>query len=89
MLTPSDIKIIKDLLKGFATKDDLKGLATKDDLTELEKKFDKRFNKIGKRFDKIDKKFTDLFDLLDKDVMKGKQRLNNIEKILNISPLSS
>jgi len=31
MLTKSDIKAIKDLLKGFATKEDLKGLLTKED----------------------------------------------------------
>ena len=37
MLTKTDINIIKDLLKTFATKDDLKNFAAKDDLRkELE-----------------------------------------------------
>ena len=40
MLTKSDIKIIKDLLKNFATKDDLKSFATKDDLKLLAKQSD-------------------------------------------------
>lgn len=75
MLTKSDINTIKELLKDLATKDDLKLLASKMDLKKLEKK--------------LDKKFTDLFDLLDKDVMKNKQRLNTIEEILNIPPISS
>lgn len=35
MLTKSDIKIIKDLLKGFATKDDLIGLAKGTEIDNL------------------------------------------------------
>lgn len=60
MLTKTDIKIIKDLFKPFATKDDLKPLATKDDLKTLATKDD--FNKLEK---KIDTKFTQLFDCID------------------------
>ena len=40
MLTKTDINIIKDLLKTFATKDDLKNFATKDDLKNFATKDD-------------------------------------------------
>lgn len=40
MLTKSDIKIIKRLLEGFATKSDLKNFVTKDDLKLLAKQSD-------------------------------------------------
>lgn len=40
MLTKSDIKSIKNLLKNFATKDDLKNFATKSDLKLLAKQSD-------------------------------------------------
>lgn len=40
MLTQSDIKKIKSLLKNFATKDDLKSFATKSDLKNFATKDD-------------------------------------------------
>ena len=40
MLTKTDIKIIKDLLKIFATKDDLKSLAKQSDLLDVKQKLD-------------------------------------------------
>ena len=40
MLTRTDIKIIKDLLKIFATKDYLKSLAKQSDLLDVKQKLD-------------------------------------------------
>lgn len=74
MLSKSDIKVIKDLLKPFATKGDLKNLATKDDLRKMEKR--------------LDKKFIKLFDFLDKDVMNTNKRLKTMEENLGIPPVS-
>jgi len=70
MLSQNDIKIIKNLLKDVSTKKDLKRFETR----------------VTKRFDQIDKKFVDLFDFLDKDVMKHKRRIKTIEENLGITP---
>lgn len=55
MLTKTDTKIIKNLLKPFATKADLKNFATKDDLKPIKHdiaKIRKDMNTITGFFDK-------------------------------------
>lgn len=73
----------KDDLKYFATKDDLKNFATKDDLTSLSTKDD--LKKLEK---KLDTKFTQLFDVIDKDVMETKGKIKTIEQSLRIPAIS-
>lgn len=93
MLTKNDLKAIKQIVsdtavtkdeaKYFATKDDLKSLATKDDLKSLASKDD--LKKLEK---KLDMRFTQLFDVIDKDLMETKKKVKIIEQSLHIPAVS-
>jgi len=69
MLTKSDVKIIKDLLKGFATKDDLKGLAKQKGLLEVRENLDQtsaRLNNVSTKLDTVSTRLDNVSNKLDK-----------------------
>lgn len=87
MLSKSDLKWLKE---NLASKDDLKNFATKDDLKDFAKQKDllllkQDLKKLEKR---LNKKFTDLFNFIDKDVMKNKRKIKTIEQFLQIPSVS-
>jgi hypothetical protein len=98
-LTKQDLKAFKGLIeetfdnkikeKGLSTKDDLKSFATKDDLNAIKSDTNNIQEVIKtlatkKDVQKIDKKFDKLFNFLDKDYLRVKRDVREIESHLNI-----
>lgn len=81
MLTKSDVKTIEGLLKPFATKKDLEPI--KKDVAFL--RVDVKT--IKEDVTKIRRDMLDLFNFLDKDYLNLRQRVDRIEKHLNLSAL--
>ncbi len=92
MLSKTDIKIIKNLLKNFATKDDLKNFTTKDDLKDLAKQKDllEVKEKLDNLYQFSEEAFGNLLEWTDdihKSLVKEKlpERVRKLEHILKSS----
>jgi hypothetical protein len=94
-LTKSDLKSIGSVFdqkfeeKGVATKTDLKGFATKADLDSIKNdtngiKAVIKTLATKKDLQKIDKKFDKLFDFLDRDYLRVKSDVRDIQSHLNL-----
>ncbi len=86
MLTKTDIKIIKDLLKDFATKNDLKTFAIKDDLKAFATKDDlqKELKPIKRDINKIRRDLEMVTGTLDEEQVKLNRRVERIETHLHL-----
>ena len=78
--------IVKNEVAPLATKQELSKLATKEEISKLATK--EEISKLATKKDlqKIDKKFDRLFDFLDKDVMKVKRDVKQIQDHLRLTP---
>ena len=76
----------KEEISKLATKEEISKLATKEEISKLATK--EEISKLATKKDlqKIDKKFDRLFDFLDKDVMKVKRDVKQIQDHLRLTP---
>lgn len=85
-------KNIRDELKSelisarFRIQEEVRELA--DRIKNLEIRINNLNSDTKNNFTKLDNRFTDLFDFLDKDVMKTKKRTERTEKHLRLEPLT-
>ena len=76
--------VTKDDLKDFAKKSDLKDFVTKSDLKNFVTKDDLKVLATKKDLQKIDKKFDKLFDFLDRDYLRVKRDVRDIQSHHNL-----
>ncbi|MCL4338238.1 hypothetical protein M1271_00955 [Patescibacteria group bacterium] len=86
MLTKTDLQKIKQSIKEVAlTKDDAKSFVRRDDLRSFVTKDDLKPIKLD--IAKIRKDTGTITDFFDKEYLDFRQRVERIEKHLNLSPL--
>jgi uncharacterized protein YdhG (YjbR/CyaY superfamily) len=74
MLTKTDLNQITKIIKS--------------ENQSLERKMDKRFDKIDNRFDKLERKLDYAINFLDRDYLKLIHRVERIEEHLKLKPTS-